>query len=228
MLALIDTSQNIILSSWNEGGYFSLPNGDMTSPAHDGWLSPEVEEQPEILADEENAYRPAVSFRAQGYYKLTTIQEADPIPSDKISTGMEPQLVNNEPKYIHILVDKPAIENEAINDERERRKVIGTTVTITGYGDIPIQGRPEDRENLQGLGQGALARLMLGDTTTLTKFRDAVNTDHFLTPPQMLETWQKGAGYINKLYDWSWSIKALPTIPEDYQDDMYWNDAYWI
>jgi hypothetical protein len=66
---------------------------------------------------------------------------------------------------------KAADKHAAINIERERRIAAGTTVTVAGVGDIPVQGHEVDVYNLQGLGLGALAAVPLGDVATITTFR---------------------------------------------------------
>lgn len=113
-------------------------------------------------------------------------------------------------------------KRSAINAERERRISAGTTVTVTGVGDIPVQGRDVDIRNLQGLGLMALARVSSGDTTTLTTFRDADNVDHDLTPPQVLELVQNAAAAAEAIIQASWAIKAMDPLPSDVTDDSLW------
>src|SRR5690606_4138640 len=110
----------------------------------------------------------------------------------------------------------------AINAERERRISAGATVTVTGIGEIPVQGRDVDIRNLQGLGLMALARVSSGDTTTLTTFRDADNVDHDLTPLQVLELVQNAAAVVEAIIQASWTIKAMDPLPADVTDDSLW------
>jgi hypothetical protein len=119
----------------------------------------------------------------------------------------------------------PIATNEDVNAERERRIAAGATVTVTGAGDIPVQGRDVDVRNLQGLGLGALARVSAGDTTTITTFRDADNVDHALTPPQVLELVQRAAGVVEAIFTASWTIKAMDPLPADITDDALWPAA---
>ena len=116
----------------------------------------------------------------------------------------------------------PVVSGDQINAERDRRTSAGTTVNVTGYGDIPLQGGERDQTNLLGLVTAAQVRLAGGDTTTLTKFRDADNVDHMLTPAQIIEMWSKGAAWISANYDASWALKAMDPIPADFADDSYW------
>ncbi|WP_223479255.1 DUF4376 domain-containing protein [Oricola indica] len=111
------------------------------------------------------------------------------------------------------------IRSDAINEERERRIVAGVSVDVTGAGAIPISGKETDIRNLQGLGMAALSRIVGGDTTTITVFRDAENQNHELLPAQVFELWQASAGYVSLLYQASWALKANDA---DYLDDANW------
>lgn len=119
--------------------------------------------------------------------------------------------------------DLDAVDPALVNDERERRILRGTTVTVPGVGQIPVQGRAEDSRNLQALAFAASLRMGAGDTKTPTTFHDADNVDHQLTPPQMLALWQGAAAYVSALYKASWAIKAMQPIPADFRD----NDDLW-
>ncbi|MGN6142415.1 MAG: DUF4376 domain-containing protein [Mesorhizobium sp.] len=110
----------------------------------------------------------------------------------------------------------------AVNVERERRIAAGATVTVTGAGEIPVQGREADVRNLQGLGLMALARVSAGDTATVTTFRDALNVDHDLTPPQVLELVQQAAAAAEAIIQASWAIKAIDPLPADVKADELW------
>lgn len=116
----------------------------------------------------------------------------------------------------------PTPSSAVVNAERDRRVSAGTTVTIDGYGPVPLQGRDQDQTNLLGLVTAANLRIASGDTATLTKFRDVENVDHMLTPPQIVEMWSKGSAWISAVYDASWTIKAMNPIPTDYADDSRW------
>lgn len=109
-----------------------------------------------------------------------------------------------------------------VNEERERRIAVGCTVDVTDYGPVPLQGNIADQINLFALAFGSTLRIAQGDVTTTKVFRDALNAEHLLTPPQLLEVWTKGTGWIEGIYKASWDIKALPAIPDDFKDDSYW------
>lgn len=127
-----------------------------------------------------------------------------------------------QPPDLSALALPPAPSSVDVNNERDRRINAGTAVQIAGYGSVPLQGRDKDQRNLLGLQAAAAMRLAAGDNATLTKFRDADNVDHMLTPSQIVELWSKGAAWISDTYDASWDIKALDPIPADYADDSRW------
>jgi phage tail sheath gpL-like len=105
----------------------------------------------------------------------------------------------------------------AVNAERDRRIVAGKTIN-----GVAVTGRDEDARNLTNLALVAQVRIASGDTATLTTFRDGNNTDHDLTPAEMLALWQGSAAYVSALYAASWVIKALDPIPADYDADARW------
>lgn len=109
-----------------------------------------------------------------------------------------------------------------VNFERERRILAGRVFNVTGYGGVNVTGDDDTKTNLQGLAFAAQLRLAQGDTTTLTKYRDADNVTHELTPPQMIELWSLGSSYISAVMEASWDLKAQDPIPSDYTDDAYW------
>lgn len=111
----------------------------------------------------------------------------------------------------------------AINAERERRIAQGATVSVPGVGDVPVQGRDVDVRNLQGLGLMAMARVAAGDVETVTVFRDADNTDHELTPPQILALVQGAAIAAESIIQASWAIKAMEPLPDDVTADELWS-----
>lgn len=106
---------------------------------------------------------------------------------------------------------------QAINAERQRRIVAGTTIA-----GIEVTGRDEDTRNLTNLALAAQMRLATGDDETITVFRDGDNVDHELTPSQVLALWQISAEYVSSLYAASWRIKAMETLPENITDDELW------
>lgn len=118
-------------------------------------------------------------------------------------------------------VPTPLTEKD-ITEERSRRVAAGTVVSVEGYGDVALQGRPEDQITLGNLAQISLLRIQQGDTTTITKFRDRDNVDHDLTPPQIVDMWVKGTSWVSTVYEASWDVKDLDPIPLDYTDDKYW------
>jgi hypothetical protein len=111
---------------------------------------------------------------------------------------------------------------KSIHKERDRRVTVGTSVTISGVGDIWLDGEPTTVRNMQGLVQAAHLRITLGNTTQITKFRDKTNTVFDLMPLQVIELWQAGAAYVEAVFQASWAIKDGYPFPEDITDDSLW------
>lgn len=77
MLALIH--DNTVISTVRPGGWFDLPDGSRASPAQDGWTD--------------------------GTYRLAAIQQADPVPEGKRVVSTSVDLVEGQPRYVHVLED---------------------------------------------------------------------------------------------------------------------------
>lgn len=128
-------------------------------------------------------------------------------------------------KSLASLAIAPAIiRSDDVNTERARRIGLGITVPVTGIGIVSLQGDAQSRENLSGLYSAALGRMIAGQTTHVTTFRDADNRDHKMVPLQIMEMWGNGGAYVEAVYKASWAIKALQPIPVDYADDSHWPD----
>jgi hypothetical protein len=105
----------------------------------------------------------------------------------------------------------------SINAERQMRILSGKVID-----GVHVTGSDEDARNLTSLALGAQLRLAAGDNETLTTFRDGENTDHELTPAQLLSLWQQSAEYVSDLYAASWALKAMEPIPADFAEDKWW------
>lgn len=109
-----------------------------------------------------------------------------------------------------------------INEERRRRLEVGSTVTVTGYGDIPVQGRDQDQITILALELSAKSMKDAGITTASIPFRDRDNGSHMLTPDQVLELMSKAKQYAQQIYAASWNLKDMAEVPEDYALDKWW------
>lgn len=103
MLALI--KDNVVINTFTEGGWFTLPDGRTSSPATAGWT-------------------------LDGY-SLVQIAEADPIPSGKRSIGIAVQMVNGVPVYVYNLADLSIAELKEYASARKRSAETGG-MTISG------------------------------------------------------------------------------------------------
>lgn len=122
--------------------------------------------------------------------------------------------------------DKAATEQEArragVNAERDRRINAGATISVTGYGDIPVQGRPGDQINLIALGDTAKELAAAGQTGAVIPFRDTNNVVHDLTPDQVIEMVATAKQHVSAIYAASWALKDAESVPIDYDNDQHW------
>lgn len=79
MLALIIDDE--IIGQVAAGGWFDLPNGDSVSPAEHGWTNDD--------------------------YRLAEIAPADAVPEGKQIVSTSVEMVDGQPRYVHVLEDVP-------------------------------------------------------------------------------------------------------------------------
>lgn len=117
----------------------------------------------------------------------------------------------------------PPLCGADVSMERDRRISHGQTITTAAGVTMTVQTRNEsDMINLNGLVTRAMVMLTLQQPGTIT-FRDQGNTDHTLTPAQMIEVGSLVAASIDRLYKRSWALKDAPGgIPADFTDDRHW------
>ncbi|MCG7628982.1 DUF4376 domain-containing protein [Epibacterium sp. MM17-32] len=108
-----------------------------------------------------------------------------------------------------------------VNAERDRRTLEGASFEITNYGSIRIQGDETTQKFLEARGTAAKLSLLAGEDLEFV-WRDADNNIHTLTATQMVELYQKGAGFVEAVRIASWQLKDRELIPEDFEDDKYW------
>jgi alkanesulfonate monooxygenase SsuD/methylene tetrahydromethanopterin reductase-like flavin-dependent oxidoreductase (luciferase family) len=114
----------------------------------------------------------------------------------------------------------PAPTGADVDAERERRIGLPLTVTLS-VGSIPINMDDKAQRNLQGLATVGQYLTATGSSQTTT-FRDYDNTDHDLTPADLVSMGLQVAAHVQSIYAKSWALKAMNPIPADYADDKYW------
>lgn len=114
---------------------------------------------------------------------------------------------------------------EDVYAERDRRTVTGTTLTVTGLGDIPVSGRPSVQADLQAVALSATIAMAGGVTAPSIPFRGEDSITHMLTPAQVIELYTKGSQWVMQVKAAAWGLCDLPSIPLDYVDDSYWPGA---
>jgi len=122
--------------------------------------------------------------------------------------------------------DKAAQEQahrrDALHAHRDRLIAEGTTVSVSGIGDVPLRGLPFDQTVMLSLMQRGAARVAANDTTADMPFRDNANVEHMLTGAQAVELAAAGMAWIEDVMQASWAIKDAGPIPEDFTDPSYW------
>ena len=122
---------------------------------------------------------------------------------------------------------EPVPTSDQVNAERDRRIALGTTFTVTGYGDVPLTGRAFDIQVYEGLRARAREAQAESITDPIFTLRDAANTNHTLTPTQLIELVDKATTWLQQTMAVSWAMKdgASPYeagIPADYADNSHW------
>lgn len=116
----------------------------------------------------------------------------------------------------------PPLSNADIDREHDRRAALGKIFTVTGYGDIPLEGSLRTQTVLLALKDTARDMQAAGVTAALLFFTDRDNVDHNLTPAQTIDLVDQGKAYMQALHEAKRTLKASPPIPADYADDSYW------
>lgn len=128
------------------------------------------------------------------------------------------QIVTAEDKA----AQEQARRRDALHAHRDRLIAAGTTVSVTGIGDVPVIGTPFDQNVMLSLLQRGAARVAANDTTADMIYRDAANTIHMLTGAQAVELAEAGMMWVELVMSASWEIKDAGPIPEDFTDPSYW------
>ncbi|MCA0963215.1 hypothetical protein [Salipiger bermudensis] len=122
--------------------------------------------------------------------------------------------------------DKAAQEQgrrrDALHAHRDQLIAAGTTVTVTGIGDVPVRGLPFDQTVMLSLLQRGAARVAANDTSADILFRDDANTEHMLTGAQAVELAEVGMAWVQAVMAASWALKDAGNIPADYDDPVHW------
>lgn len=112
--------------------------------------------------------------------------------------------------------------------EWQRRVDIGGVFSVTGVADpIPVPGRQPYREIIQAKLSAAQLFAAQGVTDPVVMFRDGDNTNHMLTPSQMIELCIASMQFYEALSEVYWAMKDgtgdfTGGIPQDFTDDSYW------
>jgi hypothetical protein len=112
--------------------------------------------------------------------------------------------------------------NADVDAEHDRRALVGKTFAIAGYGSVALEGSLRTQAVLLALKDTARDLLEASVTDPVLMITDRDNTDHNLTPAQVIELVNAGKTYMQSLHEAKRSLKTTNPIPADYSDDAYW------
>ncbi|MGS2743610.1 DUF4376 domain-containing protein [Halomonas sp. LS-001] len=98
------------------------------------------------------------------------------------------------------------LQLEIINQERDKVLNAGVPYVVNGMDDV-IQTRLEDRVNLMALRTEAEERRAAGEMDAVMAFRGENNTDHAVTPQEMINIANAALAHIKLIYAESWQLK---------------------
>lgn len=130
----------------------------------------------------------------------------------------EPTELEYETLYTALLLERTRTAKLAeILEWRNNKITNGVAYTFDGVEDV-IQIRDQDKPNLLALALKARAFAMVGDDTTLMRFRAESNTTYHLTSSEMLSMTNYALAFAEDTYQISWDLKdaarAATTIAE--------------
>lgn len=114
------------------------------------------------------------------------------------------------------------VSSADVNAEHDRRALAGKVFTVSGYGDIALEGGDRTQTVLLALKDTARDLLAAGITAPLLRFTDGDNITHNLTAAQTVELVDAGKAYMQALHNTKIDLKALDPIPSDFADDSRW------
>lgn len=141
----------------------------------------------------------------------------------------QPEVIDGEPYQVWEVATLPhnALV-ELVKAEWERRVDVGGAFSVTGVTDpVPVPGRQPYREIIQAKLSAAQLFAAQGITDPVVMFRDGANTNHMLTPAQMIELCISSMRFYEALSSVYWAMKDgtgdfTAGIPADFTDDRHW------
>ena len=113
-------------------------------------------------------------------------------------------------------------QKDAVNEERERRKYLKKTVTLSTGKKFAVDMKDGGRQNVSDLALYAMVKKSNSDTSTI-KFTDADNVDQQLTNDEMIEVGSLCAVQIMQIHEAAGRLKMLPTAPDDLSNNAHWD-----
>ena len=112
-----------------------------------------------------------------------------------------------------------------VDEEHDRRALAGKTFTVTGYGDVALEGSLRTQTVLLALKDTARDLIDASITDPVLMLTDRDNVDHYLTATQVVELVNAGKQFMQELHAAKRTLKAMDPVPADFADDGYWPAA---
>ena len=116
----------------------------------------------------------------------------------------------------------PPPSTSSVDEEHDRRALAGKTFTVTGYGDVALEGSLRTQTVLLALKDTARDLIDASVTDPVLMLTDRDNVDHYLTATQVVELVNAGKQFMQELHAAKRALKEMQPIPADFADDGYW------
>ncbi|WP_281978798.1 hypothetical protein [Pseudorhizobium flavum] len=193
----------------------------------------EVDEKGALILDESGAK--VLATGRPGHYPVQPPPSHDPATHKLVPIPMDQWQVNETDvgpthEVVPLTADElAAMEAEAqsarralVDQEHDRRASAGKSFTVTGYGDVALEGSLRTQTVLLALKDTARDLINASVTDPVLMLTDRDNVDHYLTPSQVVELVNAGKQYMQELHAAKRALKEMQPVPADLADDGYW------